>query len=84
MPQATLMEFILDQDPEHRSTVYFWHAFADEEARERMIIDMLNSLEIVDQTNAERYIDRFQAPLTPHAVPVTSRPPASLRAQRSQ
>jgi hypothetical protein len=57
--QVTMVEFVLDDEPERPNLVYFWHALADEAEREQMLAEMLNSLEVADQTTVDRYAGRF-------------------------
>lgn len=54
-----MVEFVLDDEPERPNLVYFWHALADEAEREQMLAEMLNSLEVADQTTVDRYAGRF-------------------------
>lgn len=61
--QLTLIEFDFDREPVRRSAVYLWHLLADDTERERMLVEILDYLEIANRSNADQYTERFQAPV---------------------
>jgi hypothetical protein len=58
--QLTLIEFDFDREPVRRSAVYLWHVLADDTERERMLVEILDNLEIANRNNADQYAQRFQ------------------------
>lgn len=66
--QATFITFAHDAVPEQRHAVYLWHALASPHERERMLVDLLNGIELADHTNATQYAERFAAPPQPSAT----------------
>jgi hypothetical protein len=66
--QATFIAFAHDDAPDQRHVVYLWHALASAEERERMVVDLLNSVELADHTNAAQYAERFVAAPHPSAM----------------
>jgi hypothetical protein len=61
VPQATMASFVLDDAPNKVMQLYVWHALADEAKREEMVVEVLNSIELVDQDTIGSYMHRFPA-----------------------
>lgn len=59
LPQATMAWFVLNDTPYQAMQLYLWHALADETEREEMIKQILDSLTLVDSSNANAYHQRF-------------------------
>lgn len=59
LPQATMAWFVLNDTPYQAMQLYLWHALADETEREEMIKQILDSLALVDSSNAAAYRQRF-------------------------
>ncbi|HEY0606372.1 MAG TPA: hypothetical protein VGD58_25840, partial [Herpetosiphonaceae bacterium] len=59
LPQATMAWFVLEDTPYQAMQLYLWHALADETEREAMIKQILDSLVLVDNSNADAYRERF-------------------------
>ena len=62
LPQSTFITFSYADNSNDRSTIYYWHALASPAQRERALVDLLNSIVIVDEANAAQYAERFAAP----------------------
>lgn len=61
--QVTLVEFDFEREPVRRSAIYLWHVLPDDAERERMLVEILDNLEIANRSNAAQYAQRFEAPI---------------------
>lgn len=91
LPQATMAWFVLEDTPYQAMQLYLWHALANETEREAMIKQILDSLVLVDSSNADTYRERFpvatddgkagsSSPQQPQRINTT--PPAPNQATR--
>ncbi len=62
LPQTTFITFSYSDNPDRRSTIYYWHALASAAQRERTLLDLLNTIAIADATNVAQFAERFAAP----------------------
>ncbi len=62
LPETTIIEFVLNDQPGLRMRLYLWHALATDEERTALSRTLLESLTLVDRDNIERFRDRFVSP----------------------